>query len=60
MKVVSKVVNLIKIKGFNKEFKEFLKTLKLNIRLYCEVKWLSKAKILKQFSELKEEMFYAY
>ena len=62
--VMSKVVssiNFIKSRALNhRQFKEFLKDVEAeygDLVYYCEVRWLSKGKMLKRFYELRSEIF---
>ena len=62
--VMSKVVssiNFIKSRALNhRQFKEFLEDVEAeygDLVYYCEVRWLSKGKMLKRFYELRSEIF---
>jgi hypothetical protein len=60
MKVVIKTVNFIKSKGLNhRQFQEFLKSLDSeynDVTFYAEVRWLTRAKMLKRVFDLKQEI----
>ncbi|XP_063989608.1 general transcription factor II-I repeat domain-containing protein 2-like [Diachasmimorpha longicaudata] len=60
MKVVVKIVNFIKSKGLNhRQFQEFLKALESeysDVIFYAEVRWLTRAKMLKRVFELRQEI----
>ena len=61
MSTVVSCVNFIKSRALNhRQFKEFLDDLDAEygtLAYYCEVRWISKGKMLKQFYELREEVF---
>ncbi|KAL6465184.1 hypothetical protein MHYP_G00253170 [Metynnis hypsauchen] len=58
MATVVSCVNFIKSRGLNnRQFKEFLKSLETDygdLVYYCEVRWLSRANMLKRFYELRD------
>lgn len=60
METVVSCVNFIKSRGLNhRQFQQFLQDLETeygDIIFYCEVRWLSKGKMLKRFYELREEV----
>ncbi|VEN48298.1 unnamed protein product [Callosobruchus maculatus] len=60
MKVVVKVVNFIRSKGLNhRQFQEFLKSLDSeygDVTFFAEVRWLTRAKMLKRVFDLKQEI----
>ena len=61
MSTVVSCVNFIKSRALNhRQFQEFLDDMDAEygtLAYYCEVRWLSKGKMLKQFYELREEVF---
>ncbi|CAK1582911.1 unnamed protein product [Parnassius mnemosyne] len=60
MNVVVKTVNFIRSRGLNhRQFKEFLDEISAennDVTYYCEVRWLSKRKMLKLFYEFRNEI----
>lgn len=60
MEVVVSCVNFIKSRGLNhRQFQQFLHDLEAeygDLIFYCEVRWLSKGKMLMRFYELREEV----
>ena len=61
MSIVVSCVNFIKSRALNhRQFKEFLEDIDAEygtLAYYCEVRWISKGKMLKQFYDLREEIF---
>ena len=61
MSTVVSCVNFIKSRALNhRQFQEFLEDMDTEygtLAYYCEVRWISKGKMLKQFYELREEIF---
>jgi hypothetical protein len=60
MKVVVKTVNFIKSNGLNhRQFQEFLNSLDSDyddVTFYAEVRWLTRAKMLKRVFDLQQEI----
>lgn len=60
MNVVVKTINFIRSRGLNhRQFKAFLDEISAeynDVTYYCEVRWLSKGKMLKRFYELRNEI----
>ncbi|XP_026326221.1 general transcription factor II-I repeat domain-containing protein 2-like [Hyposmocoma kahamanoa] len=60
MDVVVKTINFIRSRGLNhRQFKGFLDEISAeynDVTYYCEVRWLSKGKMLKRFYELRNEI----
>ncbi|KAJ0171369.1 hypothetical protein K1T71_012919 [Dendrolimus kikuchii] len=60
MNVVVKTINFIRSRGLNhRQFKTFLDEISAeynDVTYYCEVRWLSKGKMLKRFNELRNEI----
>ncbi|CAH1106332.1 unnamed protein product [Psylliodes chrysocephalus] len=58
--VVVNTVNFIRSRGLNnRQFKAFLDELSLehdDVTYYCEIRWLSKGKMLKRFFDLRKEI----
>ena len=60
MSTITRVVNLIRAKGFNhRQFKSFLEEIGSECRdvpYHTEVRWLSRGKVLNRCFELREEI----
>ena len=60
MNVVVKTINFIRSRSLNhRQFKAFLNEISAeydDVTYYCEVRWLSKGKMLKRFYELINEI----
>ena len=60
MSLVVKITNTLRSKGFNhRQFKAFLEDIgceHADIPYHCEVRWLSRAKVLERFFELRQEI----
>ena len=60
MPVVTKMVNFIRSKGIrHRQFQNLLRSLEADfedVLYYCEIRWLSRGKVLKRIFELKDEI----
>ena len=60
MSVVTKTVNFIRSKGLrHRQFQDLLRSLEADfedVPYYCEIRWLSRGKVLEQIFKLKDEI----